>query len=267
MVTGSPSMASKSATKSSRCSGSSASRADPRVSAVCEDQALDQHPAVAEEHVLGAAQADALRAEPAGPGGVVGGVGVGPHPQPPRGVGVAQDPVDGSHQVGRLLVGVGRRRRRGRPPGTGRPVRSSRAPHRGTPRRSCRRSRARRPRRRRCRRRGPCGRRDVDVDRLRPAHAGAAHAAGDHGGVAGLAAPAGQHPVRRRSCPRGRPGWSPGAPGSPTPPRRAGRRPWRSRRRPRPPPRPGRRPDPSRAGSGRRTGRTAGTSAAPAARR
>ena len=36
----------------------------------------------------------------------------------------------------------------------------------------------------------------VHVDRLGPAHAGAAHAAGDHRGVAGLAAAAGQHPVR-----------------------------------------------------------------------
>ena len=45
--------------------------------------------ALAEEHVLGAAQADALRAEPAGPRGVLGVVGVGPHRHPPRAVGVA----------------------------------------------------------------------------------------------------------------------------------------------------------------------------------
>ena len=46
--------------------------------------ALDQRAALAEEHVLGAAQADALRAEAAGAGGVLGGVGVGPHAQPAR---------------------------------------------------------------------------------------------------------------------------------------------------------------------------------------
>ena len=45
-----------------------------------QDQVLDQLAALAEEHVLGAAQADALGAEPAGAGGVLGGVGVGPDP-------------------------------------------------------------------------------------------------------------------------------------------------------------------------------------------
>ena len=54
-----------------------------------EDQPLDELAAVAEEHVLGAAQADALGAEAAGPRGVLGGVGVGAHPQPAPLVGVA----------------------------------------------------------------------------------------------------------------------------------------------------------------------------------
>ena len=49
--------------------------------------------------MLGAAQADALRAEPAGPGGVLGGVGVGAHRHPARAVGVAHQPVDGDDQV------------------------------------------------------------------------------------------------------------------------------------------------------------------------
>ena len=58
-----------------------------------EDQPLDQAPPVAEEHVLGAAQPDSLCAEPAGAGSVLGGVGVGVDPEPPDGVGVAEQPV------------------------------------------------------------------------------------------------------------------------------------------------------------------------------
>ena len=56
---------------------------------VGEDDPLDQRPPVAEEHVLGAAQPDALGAHPAGPVGVGGGVGVRPHPHPAYVVGVA----------------------------------------------------------------------------------------------------------------------------------------------------------------------------------
>ena len=58
--------------------------------ALGQDQPLDLLTPVAEEHVLGAAQADALGAEPAGPLGVLAGVGVGPHPQPADRVGVGQ---------------------------------------------------------------------------------------------------------------------------------------------------------------------------------
>ena len=61
-----------------------------------DDEVLDQLAAVAEEHVLGAAQADALGAEPAGPGGVLGGVGVRAHPQPAYGVGVRHEPATAS---------------------------------------------------------------------------------------------------------------------------------------------------------------------------
>ena len=82
-MTGSPSIASKSSTKSCFCSGSSASSAClALVVGVGEDQPLDQLAAVAEEHVLGAAQADALGAEPAGAQRVLGVVRVGAHPQP-----------------------------------------------------------------------------------------------------------------------------------------------------------------------------------------
>ena len=70
---------------------------------VGEDQPLDQVPALAEEHVLGAAQPDALRAEAPGARGVLGVVGVGAHRHPPRPVGVAHHPVDGLDEV----VGVG----------------------------------------------------------------------------------------------------------------------------------------------------------------
>ena len=67
-------------------------RAERRVALVVgvgQDQLLDQLAALAEEHVLGAAQADALRAEPAGPRRVLGVVGVGAHAEPRAAVGVA----------------------------------------------------------------------------------------------------------------------------------------------------------------------------------
>ena len=94
--------------KSSRCSGTNASSAASRA---CAESARTSRstsdPPVTEEHVLGAAQPDALRAQPPRPRGVVGGVGVRPHLQAPRDVGVAEDRVDRPHQVRRLLVDVG----------------------------------------------------------------------------------------------------------------------------------------------------------------
>ena len=105
IVTGSPSIASRMPTKSSRCSGSSVGqRLLALLVVVGQDQPLDSAAPLAEEHVLGAAQPDALGAEPAGPGRVLGGVGVGAHPQPARLVGVRHDPVHGRDQV----VGLGR---------------------------------------------------------------------------------------------------------------------------------------------------------------
>ena len=99
-VTGRPSIASKISRKSCFCSGSRASSAACRSSSlVGQDQLLDQLPAVAEEHVLGPAQADALGAEPPGPRGVLRGVGVGADVEPPLLVGVGQDPVHAAHDV------------------------------------------------------------------------------------------------------------------------------------------------------------------------
>ena len=105
MVTGSPSIASKISMKSARCSGSSSSSACVAlVVALGQDQPLDELAALAEEHVLGAAQADALGAEPAGPRGVRGVVGVGAHLQPAELVGAAHQPVDRAHQVAASVV-------------------------------------------------------------------------------------------------------------------------------------------------------------------
>ena len=58
--------------------------------AVGQDHPLQEHLSFAEEHVLGAAQADTLGAHPPGPLGVGRGVGVRPHPHPSDLVGVRQ---------------------------------------------------------------------------------------------------------------------------------------------------------------------------------
>ena len=73
---------------------------------VGQDDVLDQLTAVAEEHVLGAAQPDALGAELACARGVLGVVGVGADSEPSGRVGVPEQAVDGAHQVGGRLVGV-----------------------------------------------------------------------------------------------------------------------------------------------------------------
>ena len=64
-----------------------------------DDEVLHELAPLAEEHVLGPAQADALGAEPAGPRRVLGGVGVGAHPESAYVVGVLHHPVDGLHEV------------------------------------------------------------------------------------------------------------------------------------------------------------------------
>ena len=188
--------ASSSSTKSARCSGSSASSAAvARLVGVGEDHPLDEHAPVAEEHVLGAAQPDALGPEATRPRRVVAGVGVRAHPQAPDAIGVGQQPVDRTQQVGRLLVGLGRERRRAPRRGSGRPVSRRPARPRGRPHRSSRRSRARRPRGSRCRRRARscAGRSTSSV--LRAADTGLAHAAGDDRGVRRLAAAAVRMPA------------------------------------------------------------------------
>ena len=80
-MTGSPSMASRISRKSAFWAARSCSRRGLLlVGRVGEDhRPHDRQPVLAEEHVLGAAQADALGAEVAGDLGVVAGVGVGPH--------------------------------------------------------------------------------------------------------------------------------------------------------------------------------------------
>ena len=71
--------------KSLRCSASSSSSAPCRSVVVTrQDDPLDQLAPLAQEHVLGAAQPDALRAEAAGPRRVLGSVGVGPDSHPSR---------------------------------------------------------------------------------------------------------------------------------------------------------------------------------------
>ncbi|CAM5529829.1 hypothetical protein SNARM312S_07686 [Streptomyces narbonensis] len=69
---------------------------------VGEDEALDVLAALTEEHVLGAAQADALGAEAAGAQRVLGVVGVGADAQPADAVRVGHDAVHGGDE----LVGV-----------------------------------------------------------------------------------------------------------------------------------------------------------------
>ena len=79
MVTGRPSIASKMPTKSCFWYGSSAARAFFRPCLVVGQDHLPHvdDPLALEEHVLGAAQADALGAERTGLDGVLGRVGVG----------------------------------------------------------------------------------------------------------------------------------------------------------------------------------------------
>ena len=159
------------------------------------DQVLHQLAAVTEEHVLGPAQPDALGAEAAGPGDVLGGVGVGAYGEPPLAVRVVHDPRDGGDQlvVLRRLVTLEVPHHQRVPDRhvavehlAGRAVDGDdvalghdQAVRRGH----------------------PAGL-DVHVERVRAAHAGATHAACHHRGVRGLATAAGQdaagrhHPVQ-----------------------------------------------------------------------
>ena len=159
-----------------------------------EDGALDQGAALAQEHVLGAAQADALGAELDGALGVEGGVGVGAHAQAADLVGVGEDEVHGPDELAGALVVPGGRQPRlealGEVGGDGRvgdghlaaedlaglPVDGDDV----------------------LARQDQVADRDgaglgVDLEGLRAAHAGLAHAPGHDGGVRGLAAARGEH--------------------------------------------------------------------------
>ncbi len=155
---------------------------------VSQDEALHQLAPVAEEHVLGAAQADALGTHTAGPGGVLGGVGVGAHVHTTGGVDVVHHPVDGTHEVVGLVGG-------------GVDLALEVANHRGVHDRNLTEVD---PAAGavdgddvalldhltvRCRQAPVLG---VDVQLLGTTDAGLAHAAGDDGGVRGLAATAGE---------------------------------------------------------------------------
>ena len=96
IVTGSPAIASKIPSKSDCWNGSSRSSAARRpASVVGEDHLLhDRQPLLAEEHVLGAAEADPLRAELARPRRVLRRVGVRAHPEAAQLVGPAEDRLE-----------------------------------------------------------------------------------------------------------------------------------------------------------------------------
>ena len=77
------------------------------VLALGQDEAFHELAAIAQEHVLGPAQADALCPHTAGPGRVLCGVGVGPYVHVAGCVRVAHEPVHGPHQiVGPFRCGV-----------------------------------------------------------------------------------------------------------------------------------------------------------------
>jgi len=167
-----------------------------------QDEVLDQLAALTEEHVLSADQADPLGTEPAGPGGVGAGVRVGQHAQPAPAVGVRHNLVHRPDEIsgvagarGKLALEVAHDRGRhdGDLPevdvtagavdgdhvalGDGNAARRGELPGLG-----------------------------VHVKRLGTADAGLAHAPGDHGRVAGLAATAGHDAPGPPAAPRsGRP--------------------------------------------------------------
>ena len=88
MVTGRPCIASKIARKSPRCMGSnSASAAIALLARVGKDHPPHRNNAAGiEEHVFGAAEADAFGAEAARRGRIGGRVGIASHFQPARGI-------------------------------------------------------------------------------------------------------------------------------------------------------------------------------------
>ena len=158
----------------------------------CRDQPLDVGPPLAQEHVLGAQQADALGAHAPRALGVLRSVCVGPHAQPALIVRMGHDAVHGADQLAGGLVRIDE--------GLAEPVLEVR--HHG--------ARDNRHLAGEDLARGAVDRKDVallhhdpvvrghlpclgvDVERLGTAHRGLAHAARDDRGMRGLAAPAGE---------------------------------------------------------------------------
>ena len=207
IVTGSPSIASRISVKSSRCSGSSAASAASCPSSSSATIRFSTSWRRSPRNMCSVRHSPMpCGAEPPGPGGVLGGVGVGAHLAAARArrraPSVAATAVDQ------------RRRRPPRPrssaPRTSRPTGTAPAKtspvvpsmEMTSPSFS-----------------GPAAADGdsplvgVDVERLGAAHAGAAHAAGDDGGVRGLAAAAGQDAAGGHHARAGRRGWSPCGPG------------------------------------------------------
>ena len=167
-VTGRPAMAAKIASKSDCCIGSSCASAASRCASCGREDHLAHHGQAlgGHEHVLGAAQPDALGAELARPARVLGRVGVGAHAQAPALVGPGRDGGEVLAELGRherqraqherarravdrdhVALAHDRRRRRS---ACARPRRSSRSRRRR--RRACPCRARRRPRATSCRR-------------------------------------------------------------------------------------------------------------------
>ena len=105
MVTGSPSIAARISTKSPALQRLKVvQRGLARLVVVGQDQPLHELPPLAEEHVLGPGQADALRAEPDSAGRVLAVVGVGADAEAAALVRVRHDPVDRADQLVGLRV-------------------------------------------------------------------------------------------------------------------------------------------------------------------
>ena len=161
----------------------------PRLVVVGQDQPLDQLPPLAEEHVLGPGESDALGAEPDRARRVLAGIGIGPDAEAAALVSPCHDPVHGADQlIGIRFQGAlevlhhrgGHHRDLAEVDHAGGAVDGDDVTlaDRHSPRR------------------GEAAARDVDLKLVGAAHAGLAHPAGDHRRVAGLAAAAGQDAAR-----------------------------------------------------------------------
>ena len=160
----------------------------PALVVLGDDQPLHQLAARAQEHVLGPAQPDALRAEPPGSGGVLGVVGVRADAEAAYGVGTIEHEGDRGHEVVLLHVrgalevaddeGVGDGYGAEEHLAGGAVDRDDVALVQGRP---------------------PADPDspllDVDLELVGPADAGASHAPRDHGRVRRLAAAAREHPA------------------------------------------------------------------------